>query len=256
MVRGGRREWRGRPFPSSPASRWGHRPPANKESGPGARPRSAERWGRFVERVVRLKPAPVWHRAGRCAHAVCGAARGALRSVTAGGAAQSLLESCALSAAARITRADPAKGALCSSSGIFLAKGSAALERLKDLCKEGKEKAHHSTILQLYTQVVHTKHVNCLLLVCGRRVGYSRNWSVSPSMCGNTEHIKCQSAFIWFGRWVKNWHVGHKETWRVTSTANNHTFNLLLFKIKDYFKIVILYKLSQVCACYCTLPSD
>uniref|UniRef100_A0A803YBD9 Uncharacterized protein n=1 Tax=Meleagris gallopavo TaxID=9103 RepID=A0A803YBD9_MELGA len=45
-------------------------------------------------------------------------------------------------------------GALCSSSGVFLAKGSAALEKLKDLCKEGKEKAQHSTILQLYTQAV------------------------------------------------------------------------------------------------------
>ncbi|XP_019465723.1 UPF0600 protein C5orf51 homolog, partial [Meleagris gallopavo] len=38
--------------------------------------------------------------------------------------------------------------------GVFLAKGSAALEKLKDLCKEGKEKAQHSTILQLYTQAV------------------------------------------------------------------------------------------------------
>uniref|UniRef100_A0A8V0YG10 F-box protein 4 n=1 Tax=Gallus gallus TaxID=9031 RepID=A0A8V0YG10_CHICK len=40
------------------------------------------------------------------------------------------------------------------SFGIFLAKGSAALEKLKDLCKEGKEKARHSTLLQLYTQAV------------------------------------------------------------------------------------------------------
>lgn len=46
------------------------------------------------------------------------------------------------------------KGALCSSAGAFLARGSAALEKLKDLCKEGKEKAHHSTLLQLYTQAV------------------------------------------------------------------------------------------------------
>ncbi|KFQ22340.1 UPF0600 protein C5orf51, partial [Mesitornis unicolor] len=34
----------------------------------------------------------------------------------------------------------------------FLAKGSATLEKLKDLCNEGKE--HPSTLLQLYTQAV------------------------------------------------------------------------------------------------------
>ncbi|XP_065595977.1 RAB7A-interacting MON1-CCZ1 complex subunit 1 [Cyrtonyx montezumae] len=38
--------------------------------------------------------------------------------------------------------------------GIFLAKGSAALEKLKDLCKEGKERAHPSVLVQLYTQAV------------------------------------------------------------------------------------------------------
>ncbi|OXB76750.1 UNVERIFIED_CONTAM: hypothetical protein H355_007025, partial [Colinus virginianus] len=37
---------------------------------------------------------------------------------------------------------------------VFLAKGSAALEKLKDLCKEGKEKTHPSVLLQLYTQAV------------------------------------------------------------------------------------------------------
>ncbi|KAM8793605.1 RAB7A-interacting MON1-CCZ1 complex subunit 1-like [Eudromia elegans] len=36
----------------------------------------------------------------------------------------------------------------------FLAKGSAALEKLKDLCKEEKEKAYPSELLQLYTQAV------------------------------------------------------------------------------------------------------
>lgn len=121
-----------------------------------------------MERVVRLKPAPVWH---RCARAVCGVARKALRSWLQGRQRRACVRAAPLFAAARITRADPAKGALCSSSGVFLAKGSAALEKLKDLCKEGKEKAQHSTILQLYTQVVHTKHLNCPLLVCGRTVG-------------------------------------------------------------------------------------
>ncbi|OXB56762.1 hypothetical protein ASZ78_002303 [Callipepla squamata] len=38
--------------------------------------------------------------------------------------------------------------------GVFLAKGSAALEKLKDLCKEGKEKTRPSVLLQLYTQAV------------------------------------------------------------------------------------------------------
>ncbi|NXJ08038.1 CE051 protein, partial [Odontophorus gujanensis] len=37
---------------------------------------------------------------------------------------------------------------------IFLAKGSAALEKLKDLCEEGKEKVHPSVLVQLYTQAV------------------------------------------------------------------------------------------------------
>ncbi|NXL92076.1 CE051 protein, partial [Alectura lathami] len=36
----------------------------------------------------------------------------------------------------------------------FLAKGAAALEKLKDLCNEGKEKTHSSTLLQLYTQAL------------------------------------------------------------------------------------------------------
>ncbi|NXC43607.1 CE051 protein, partial [Penelope pileata] len=36
----------------------------------------------------------------------------------------------------------------------FLAKGAAALEKLKDLCKEGKEKTHPSTLVQIYTQAV------------------------------------------------------------------------------------------------------
>ncbi|XP_010584132.1 PREDICTED: UPF0600 protein C5orf51 homolog [Haliaeetus leucocephalus] len=37
-------------------------------------------------------------------------------------------------------------------SDTFLAKGSATLDKLKDLCNEGKE--HPSTLLQLYTQAV------------------------------------------------------------------------------------------------------
>ncbi|XP_068782598.1 RAB7A-interacting MON1-CCZ1 complex subunit 1-like isoform X2 [Struthio camelus] len=36
----------------------------------------------------------------------------------------------------------------------FLVKGSATLERLKDLCKEEKEKTYPSKLLQLYTQAV------------------------------------------------------------------------------------------------------
>ncbi|NXK55299.1 CE051 protein, partial [Chauna torquata] len=36
----------------------------------------------------------------------------------------------------------------------YLVKGSAALEKLKDLCNEGKKKTHSSTLLRLFTQAV------------------------------------------------------------------------------------------------------
>lgn len=41
-------------------------------------------------------------------------------------------------------------------SDTFLARGSATLDKLKDLCNEGKE--HPSTLWQFYAQVVYLKY--------------------------------------------------------------------------------------------------